>query len=175
MERGALRRCTGGNEPLHDGHYSAGSDGGTRALRIVPTPDRLPDELVHALKRPVSTSKSPVICGRAPSDSSGSPAICPTARNGGLPKGGHHGLGRRARAIELGDVRVGFKDSIYNFSGNGLALSNDSLVDGVTSLCPASTGRSLRRPTSAPPRQRIASRQDGQHGVGRRGVVTNHV
>lgn len=55
-----------------------------------------------------------------------------------VAKGGAYALGLRALAIEMGGhARVGFEDSVNDFSGSRLAPSNAYLVEKMTNLCVA--------------------------------------
>jgi 3-keto-5-aminohexanoate cleavage enzyme len=63
-----------------------------------------------------------------------------------IAKGGRHGLGLRALAIELGGhVRCGFEDSYLDYHSGELAASNASQVEKVARL-----GASLGRPLATP-------------------------
>lgn len=63
-----------------------------------------------------------------------------------ITKGGTHGLGLRALAIEMGGhVRTGFEDSYIDYDGDRLAASNASQVERVARLS-ASLGRPLATP-----------------------------
>jgi 3-keto-5-aminohexanoate cleavage enzyme len=66
-----------------------------------------------------------------------------------VARGGKHGLGLRALAVELGGhIRVGFEDSVLDFDQARPAPSNAYLVERITSLC-AALGRQVATSTQA--------------------------
>ena len=66
-----------------------------------------------------------------------------------VARGGKHGLGLRALAVELGGhIRVGFEDSVLDFDQARPAPSNAYLVERIANLC-AALGRQVATSTQA--------------------------
>lgn len=63
-----------------------------------------------------------------------------------ITKGGRHGLGLRALAIEMGGhIRCGFEDTIHDYHGKGLSRSNAAQVEAIVNL-----SHVLGRPVATP-------------------------